>query len=197
MTTNKNQAAKADAGKSQPLLLHKDMARALYLVQRILDYGEQKYSRLSWENVEYDRWDDAQRRHGQEIDLHGPLSDDEESGMLHRAHQIAGLIIMLSLDISKMSISDIKELGKFNPPPQDHKAKPDDKRNTYVRVADARVGDRVLYSYPMDVSLVASEYLSLHKTYKVKEVGRGQVLLQGECGPVHWFPNHLFYGSKP
>lgn len=194
MTTNKDQAAKADAGKSQPLLLHKDMARALYLVQRILDYGEQKYSRLSWENVEYDRWDDAQRRHGQEIDLQGPLSEDAESGMLHRAHQIAGLIIMLSLDVSKMSISDIKELGQFNPPPQEHKAKPS---QSYVRVADAVIGDRVLYKYAIEPSLISSSLLSIGKTYKVKQVGRGQMLVKDDRGIDSWFANHIFYGSKP
>ncbi len=121
----RNQVAKADAGKTQPVLLHKDISAALYLVQRVLDFGENKYSRKSWQNVELDRWDDAHRRHQQLLDL-GEMFD-RESGMLHRAHQITGLIIMLQLEVENMlnnSVDPVKaleKLGRFKPAPQGHK----------------------------------------------------------------------------
>lgn len=121
----RDQKAKADAGKTQPVLLQKDMAAALYLVQRVLDFGESKYDRKSWQNVELDRWDDAHRRHQQQLDL-GELFD-RESGLLHRAHQITGLIIMLQLEVENMLNNSVdptkalEKLGKFKPAPQTHK----------------------------------------------------------------------------
>lgn len=125
----KDQAAKADANKTDPTLLQRDFAPALYLIQRVLDYGREKYDRGSWKKVELDRWDAAQRRHQQEIDFKQPA--DEESGLPHRAHQIAGLIIMFQLELNKgaqaahCSPEQIaKLLGQFNPPPQDHKGQP-------------------------------------------------------------------------
>jgi hypothetical protein len=111
-----DQVAKADGGKTNPVLLQKDMAAALYLIQRVLDYGCLKYDRGSWKQVELERWDSAQRRHQQKLDL--GERDDDESGMLHRAHQCAGLIIMLSHEIKGMNIM---ELGRFKEPPQEHK----------------------------------------------------------------------------
>lgn len=190
----KDQSAKADAGKGDPSLLQKDMAPALYLVQRVLDYGLIKYSRGSWQKVEWDRWDAAQRRHQQAIDLGEEL--DEESGLPHRAHIIAGQIIMLMHEHGLEGTVPIKELGQFNTPPQDHK-KPDtsEKRHSYVRVADARIGDRVLYSYEPVCS--KPTWIELGKAYKVKEVGRGQVLVKADNGFTYWYNNALFWGSKP
>lgn len=158
----KDQAAKADANKTDPTLLQRDFAPALYLIQRVLDYGREKYARGSWKKVDLDRWDAAQRRHQQEIDFKQPA--DEESGLPHRAHQIAGLIIMFQLEINKgaqaahCSPEQIaKLLGQFNPPPQDHKGQPtpeeytedelrrgiDDLMEAAVPIAHAHTGDRV------------------------------------------------------
>ncbi|QIG67198.1 hypothetical protein [Rhizobium phage RHEph15] len=114
----RDQRAKADGGKTQPGLLLKDMAPAVYLVNRVLDYGMEKYARGSWRNVEHDRWDEAQRRHQQAIDM--GERNDAESGMLHRAHQIAGLIIMLMHELDTYP-ENIQVLGTYNPPPQEHK----------------------------------------------------------------------------
>lgn len=110
------QADKADAGKTNPLLLHKDLARALHVVQRVLDYGLIKYSRGSWQNVEEEAWDAAARRHAQAIDLGEHL--DQESGLHHRAHQIAGLLIMLEKEVRA---NPDKRYDEFKQPPQDHK----------------------------------------------------------------------------
>ena len=115
-----DQKNKADAGKTHPLLLQKDCARALYLIQRVLDYGLEKYARKSWQEVPDESWDDAQRRHQQKIDLGEQL--DDESNLPHRAHQIAGLILLFSHELGlDLSFQDIIAAGKFNPPPQDHK----------------------------------------------------------------------------
>lgn len=120
----KDQTAKADGGKSRPSLLQKDFALALRTIQAVFDYGEQKYSHLSWRGVENERWDDAQRRHQQEIDLSGySLNTDHESNLLHRSHQIAGLIVMLQRDLEEAALAGarVSAYFEFNPPPQDHK----------------------------------------------------------------------------
>jgi Domain of unknown function (DUF5664) len=126
MSDVKDQTAKADGGKTDPTLLQKDFAAALALVQRVLDYGAEKYSRGSWQNVDLERWDAAQRRHQQKLDLNEAY--DEESGLPHRAHQIAGLIIMFQIELglaakatSLSELETIAVLGKYNPPPQEHK----------------------------------------------------------------------------
>lgn len=159
----KDQAAKADANKTDPTLLQRDFAPALYLIQRVLDYGAQKYARGSWKKVEQERWDAAQRRHQQELDFKQPA--DEESGLPHRAHQIAGLIIMFQHEINKGAEAMhctpeqvAKLLGQFNPPPQDHKGHPTPAEYTEaelrrgiddlmevvaVPVAHAKTGDRI------------------------------------------------------
>lgn len=111
------QADKADAGKTNPLILHKDLAKALLVVQRVLDYGLQKYERKSWVRVEHDAWDAAARRHLQQLDL-GEILDDE-SGLHHRAHAIAGQIIMLQKEIEDSLGVDWLS---YNKPPQDHKS---------------------------------------------------------------------------
>lgn len=116
-----DQRNKADAGKTHPLLLQKDCAPALYLIQRVLDYGLEKYDHKSWHKVPDESWDDAQRRHQQKIDL-GEQFDDE-SGLPHRAHQIAGLILLFSHELGlDVTFEDILAAGRFNAPPQDHKA---------------------------------------------------------------------------
>lgn len=120
---NENRGVKADAGKTRPLLLQKDMAPALYLVQRVLDYGIKKYTRGGWTTVAGERYDDAQRRHQQLIDLGAQF--DEESGLLHRAHQIAGLLMLFMHELgTDISIDEVLKFGKFSDPPQDHKTVP-------------------------------------------------------------------------
>lgn len=122
--SDRDQSAKADAGKTNPLLLEKDFAAALSVVNAVLDYGAQKYERSSWRTVELDRWDEAHRRHQKAIDLAvtSKCCFDHESGLLHRAHQITGLVIMLQKEIEASGRS-LEELCSFNPPPQAHKKK--------------------------------------------------------------------------
>lgn len=112
-----DQTAKADGGKSDPLLLEADMARALTVCNRVLDYGCIKYSRRSWQGVVPQRWDAAARRHRRARDT-GEVFDDE-SGLLHMAHEAVGLLIQMELFIAANPNYDYLS---FREPPQDHKA---------------------------------------------------------------------------
>lgn len=114
-----NQTIKADGGKSNPLLLEADMPDALEIINRVLDYGERKYVRLSWREVLPERWDAAARRHRRDRDK-GQLFD-AESGLLHMAHEAAGLIIQ----IQKFAMAHPElDLLSFRQPPQAHKQPP-------------------------------------------------------------------------
>jgi hypothetical protein len=111
-----DQQAKADAGKSNPLLLEQDMPNALSVINRILDYGLEKYSRKSWLKVAADRWDAACGRHRR--DRYRGQVFDRESGLLHMAHEAAGLIIQIELF---MQANPGIDFHTFRPAPQDHK----------------------------------------------------------------------------
>lgn len=111
-----NQSAKADAGKSNPLLLEADLSRALSVINRVFDYGCEKYERKSWMKVEPDRWNAACRRHRIARDQDQVF--DDESGLLHMAHEAAGLIIQIELFMQGCLGVDFMS---FNAPPQDHK----------------------------------------------------------------------------
>ncbi|SEN68539.1 hypothetical protein SAMN05216227_102061 [Pseudorhodobacter antarcticus] len=111
-----SQEAKADVGKTDPLLLEHDMVRALSVINRVLDYGMLKYERRSWMKVAADRWNSACRRHRRSRDT-GQMFDDE-SGLLHIAHEAAGLIIQLELFIQQNPQYDYLS---FREPPQEHK----------------------------------------------------------------------------
>jgi len=113
-----DQVNKADGGKSNPLLLEQDLAGALYLVNRVLDYGAEKYERAGWKTVESERYDQAARRHKRSRDC-GELIDDE-SGLFHLAHEATNILFQLQMEIEKASV-DLEFLGAYNKPPQDHK----------------------------------------------------------------------------
>lgn len=115
--TSDDQSQKADAGKSDPVLLEVDLADALAVVNRVLDYGKAKYGqRGGWKQVSIDRYDPAARRHRRARDTGEQF--DAESGLDHMAHEITNLLFQLQTRIEQNP--DIDFLT-FNDPPQDHR----------------------------------------------------------------------------
>lgn len=112
-----DQSQKADAGKSNPVLLEVDLADALEVVNSVLDYGVAKYGkRGGWKQVSMERYDPANRRHRRHRDK-GELFDDE-SGLLHMAHEITNLMFMLQSHIDDNPDVDFTT---FKEPPTDHR----------------------------------------------------------------------------
>lgn len=119
-----DQEFKADGGKSNPLLLEQGFPNALEHVNRTLDYGAIKYEAHSWWNVPngINRYDAAARRHRRERDK-GHMTDDE-SHLMHRAHEIVCLLMAYELELDAMWSTgvDVSAYLRFNPaPPQNHK----------------------------------------------------------------------------
>lgn len=79
---------KFDGGKPRWSLLMRGCGLALAGVVAVLTFGAQKYAADSWQEVEEarTRYREALYRHLHEIELHGPLSKDPESGLLHWFH---------------------------------------------------------------------------------------------------------------
>lgn len=90
------------------------------LLAAVLTYGEQKYEAHSWKNVSSDRYADAKFRHLLE-DLAGFSGEDEESGLLHHAHEIINSMFLLEQYLDELYEDEFRLLLKFNKPPQDHK----------------------------------------------------------------------------
>lgn len=117
------QKFKADAGKLRAALLFEGMPRSLLLAIAVLSYGAQKYEAHSWKNVDTERYLDAKFRHL----LNGLIgsngwSVDDESGLLHDAHELVNTMFILEQKLEGLSEEGFRELLKFNPPPQGHKA---------------------------------------------------------------------------
>lgn len=120
--TSSNQQNKADGGKSNPLLLHEDMNLALMLVNRVLDYGAEKYERAGWKKVEPERYRAALIRHQRDI-LSGEQFD-VESGLMHLAHLACNALFLLQLeadDLLNRRVWTQKQLMTYLKPPQGHK----------------------------------------------------------------------------
>jgi len=113
-----SQHMKADAGKRNPLILEKDFVKSLSVVQSVLEYGAEKYERSGWKNVPegQERYDAAARRHRQQRDL--GQSHDDESGLLHIAHEITSNLMLLELYMNK---NEGYIYTKYNKPPTSHK----------------------------------------------------------------------------
>jgi hypothetical protein len=116
-TDTDDQSQKADAGKTNPVLLEVDLGDALAVVNRVLDYGVAKYGeRGGWKQVSMDRYEPAARRHRRRRDC-GEQFDDE-SGLDHMAHEITNLLFILQTKIEQNPHTDFLT---FNDPPQDHR----------------------------------------------------------------------------
>lgn len=111
-----SQNNKADGGKSNPLLIEVDLAKALAVINRVLDYGAEKYERAGWKKVEPERYDAAARRHRRDRDL-GHMFD-AESGLAHLAHEACNNLFQLQMLIETHPSLDFYS---YNKPPQDHK----------------------------------------------------------------------------
>ena len=92
--TRNVEKAKNDEGKPKFSLVP---PRALRAVAEALTYGEQKYPGNDFRKVEngYARYNDASRRHQNAYDCDELV--DEESGILHLAHEIVNKLFMLEI----------------------------------------------------------------------------------------------------
>lgn len=120
MSISQDQKFKADHGKLQARLLFEGMPKSLMLLCAVLSYGAQKYEAHSWKNVESDRYADAKFRHLLE-DLAGFSFYDDESGLLHDAHEIINSMFILEQYLDRLDEEEFRSLLRFNKPPQDHK----------------------------------------------------------------------------
>ena len=116
-----DQKNKADAGKLKPRLLFEGVPRALMITTAVLSYGEQKYESHGWKTVSPERYEDAFYRHMLDR-LAGLGLTDDESGLIHRAHQVCNDLFLLELELQKLTPAKFKKLLRFNKPPTGHKA---------------------------------------------------------------------------
>lgn len=91
----KNQQAKADAGKLQLTLVPRGIIRA---VARIRMYGNEKYhDPENWRTVEIERYRDAAFRHFLSY-LDDPQGVDEESGLPHLWHLACNVAFLVEME---------------------------------------------------------------------------------------------------
>lgn len=93
--------AKLDAGKPQPLLVERDMSRALAAVIEVATFGATKYSPGGWLKVKkgFDRYSDAEARHRNK--RHQGETRDADSGLLHLQHEAWNALAKLELYLRK------------------------------------------------------------------------------------------------
>ena len=112
-----DQRQKADGGKSDPLMIEEDLALALESVNRVLDYGKAKYgSRGGWKLVDIERYRSAQARHRRSVMIEGKYSTDEESGLLHLAHEACNALFILQTALEKVTAKRREQYNTFHPP---------------------------------------------------------------------------------
>ena len=114
-----SQLYKADAGKIRAGLVFEGLPRSLLMVAAVLSYGAQKYEAHSWKNVSSERYVDARFRHL--LDRLAGEDCDDESGLLHEAHELTNSLFILEQKLESLDDETFRHLLKFNPPPQGHK----------------------------------------------------------------------------
>lgn len=134
-----DQTNKADGGKTNPLLLHDDLGLALRLVNRVLDYGAEKYERAGWKKVDSERYEAAALRHRSDRRLLGE-EYDAESDLLHLAHEACNVLFLLQMKIEQSERS-VKRLMTYKKPPQSHKSPI--QINTVMQNERARVENQI------------------------------------------------------
>ena len=89
--------AKADTDKPKMRLVTGDMARAITEVAKVATFGANKYMERGWLHVPdgFNRYEDAQQRHA--ASRHMGEVRDEESGLLHLAHEAWNALAKLDL----------------------------------------------------------------------------------------------------
>lgn len=91
----KNQQAKADAGKLQLTLVPRGIIRT---IARIRMYGNEKYhDPENWRTVEIERYRDAAFRHFLSY-LDDPQGVDEESGLPHLWHLACNVAFLVEME---------------------------------------------------------------------------------------------------
>lgn len=88
---------KYDGGKVRPSLILDDMRNALNAVMQVAEFGAEKYSAGGWQFVDNgkERYRDAKFRHA----LNPAGRRDDESGLLHLAHEAWNALALLELQI--------------------------------------------------------------------------------------------------
>jgi hypothetical protein len=117
-----NQENKADNGKHDPTLLMHDLGKALKAVTAVLNYGAEKYEPRGWKTVEPRRYQSALLRHYNDHYVMGELTDNE-SGLLHLAHNATNALFLLQLHIenAEKSSKTPPDFYTHKKPPQNHK----------------------------------------------------------------------------
>jgi hypothetical protein len=114
---SKDQEQKRDAGKSDPMMIEEDLAYALEAVNRVLDYGKAKYgTRGGWKRVDIERYRSAHARHRRSVMQDGLLARDEESDLLHLAHEVCNGLFILQTLLAKMTPAARRKANTYNEP---------------------------------------------------------------------------------
>lgn len=121
-----NQSQKRDAGKFDPMMIEEDLARALEVENTVLEFGKAKYgTRGGWMAVDMERYKSAGARHRRERMKDGIKSRDQETGLLHIAHEIINLQFQLEMHLRSLSKTEYAaELIYNEPEPVYHDATP-------------------------------------------------------------------------
>lgn len=87
---------KHDQGKVQPDLILRDMSREIMAVAEVATFGASKYTAGGWLHVDdaVNRYRNAKQRH---MLLGATEGYDEESGLLHAAHEAWNALAVLEL----------------------------------------------------------------------------------------------------
>lgn len=97
---DRDQSAKADAGKIRPTLVPRQVIRDIAIVR---EYGNNKYGDAdNWKTVESERYRDALCRHLMAY-LDDPDSVDEESGISHLSHIACNVAFLCEMEHSPTS----------------------------------------------------------------------------------------------
>lgn len=109
-----DQTQKRDAGKFDPLMIEEDLAQALEVCNAVLEFGKAKYgTRGGWMKVDIGRYKSAAARHRRECMKNGIANTDEETGLLHKAHEVINGLFELEMFLRK---NQRKDYTKFKPP---------------------------------------------------------------------------------
>lgn len=90
---------KHDQEKLKPSLLFNDFPHAIEEVLKVLKFGAEKYSEGNWLKVDngIERYRNAAHRH-----MLAQEKFDDESGLLHLAHEATSVLMMLELKLREM-----------------------------------------------------------------------------------------------
>lgn len=94
-----HKGTKHDQDKLKPSLLFNDFPHAIEEVLKVLKFGTDKYSEGNWLKVDngVERYRNAAHRH-----MLAQEEFDNESGLLHLAHEATSVLMMLELKLREM-----------------------------------------------------------------------------------------------